>query len=184
MYHRKGIAELITAFQQIAPEFPNAHLYLVGDGPDRAEFELQAESSTVHDRIHFEGFQPHPQRYLQSTDIFVLASHREPFGLVLSEARELGCAIVASNVDGIPEALDEGNAGILVPPANPKVLTEAMAYLLKDFDQLNAWKSRAAQNLEWLGVERVCDETLMVYSELLREKYQVPGVRSQVPVSH
>ena len=118
MYHRKGIADLITAFESLATEFPDVHLYLIGNGPDRAEFEAQAEATAVVDRIHFEGYQAEPQRYLQATDIFVLASRQEPFGLVLSEAREAGCAIVASNVDGIPEALDDGKAGILVPAAD------------------------------------------------------------------
>ncbi len=170
MYHRKGISELITAFEQIAPEFPEAHLYLIGDGPDRTTFETQARSSSVSDRIHFEGFQPEPQRYLQSTDILVLASHREPFGLVLSEAREMGCAIIASNVDGIPEAVDGGRAGILVPPANSKALANAIAQLLRSSDQLNAWKQRAQQNLEWLSVARVHRETLKVYQELLEKR--------------
>jgi len=83
MYQRKGIAELIAAFSQVAADFPTAHLYLVGDGPDRSSFEAQAQQTAVADRIHFEGFQPEPQRYLLSTDIFVLASHQEPFGLAL-----------------------------------------------------------------------------------------------------
>lgn len=175
MYHRKGISELITAFDQIAPHFPDTHLYLVGDGPDRATFAAQAKSSLASDRIHFEGFQPEPQRYLQSTDIFVLASHREPFGLVLSEAREAGCAIVASQVDGIPEALDGGNAGILVPPHDPDGLATAIAQLLTSFDQLNAWKNRAQQNLQWLSTSRVHSETLNVYLELLKERPQTTG---------
>ncbi|NJP08630.1 MAG: glycosyltransferase family 4 protein [Leptolyngbyaceae cyanobacterium RU_5_1] len=165
MYQRKGISELITAFNQVAAEFPTAHLYLVGDGPHRSQFAAQAQDSAACDRIHFEGFQLKPQRYLQSTDIFVLASHREPFGLVLSEAREVGCAVVASNVDGIPEALDDGKAGILVPPANPAALATAIAQLLRHSDQLNHWKNRAQQNLEWLSVTRVHEETLAVYFE-------------------
>jgi glycosyltransferase involved in cell wall biosynthesis len=116
MYDRKGISELIAAFCTIAPKFPAANLYLVGDGVDREKFEVQAQASGFTDRIHFEKFQPEPQRYLKSTDIFVLASHKDPSPLVIPEAREAGCAIIASRVDGIPEALDHGDAGYLVPP--------------------------------------------------------------------
>lgn len=180
MYQRKGISELIAAFEQLALDHSNAHLYLVGDGPDRAMFETQAQKSSVGDRIHFEGFQPEPQRYLQSTDIFVLASHREPFGLVLSEAREAGCAIVASQVDGIPEALDGGKAGVLVPPANVNALANQIARLLENPDQLNTWKHRAQQNLEWLRVKRVHDETLAVYLELVKPGHK-PTYRSEHP---
>jgi len=166
MYRRKGIAELIEAFAQIAAEFPDAHLYLVGNGPDREMFEAQAQSTAVSDRLHFEGFQSEPQRYLLATDIFVLASHREPFGLVLSEAREAGCAIIASNVDGIPEALDDGHAGILVPPSDSQSLAAALSQLLSDSKMLHGWKDQAQQNLEWLTTERVNEETLAVYREL------------------
>jgi glycosyltransferase involved in cell wall biosynthesis len=167
MYHRKGIAELIAAFTQIAAECPTAHLYLVGDGPDRDQFIAQAQQTSVSDRIHFEGFQPHPQSYLQSADIFVLASHREPFGLVLSEAREAGCAIVASYVDGIPEALDHGHAGILIAPANVPALSQTIAELLKQPQLLKTWQERSQQNLAWLQVNRVLQETLLVYQELV-----------------
>ncbi len=166
MYQRKGIAELITAFTQIAAQFPHAHLYLVGNGPDRQQFEEQAQQTTVADRIHFEGFQPQPQRYLKDTDVFVLASHREPFGLVLTEAREAGCAIVASDVDGIPEALDGGKAGVLVPPMDANALARAITQLIGDSEQLNAWKTRSQNNLEWTHVERVYKQTQEVYEEL------------------
>ena len=125
MYRRKGIAELITAFGSVASRFPQAHLYLVGEGPDRLEFEDLARSLAAS-RIHFEGFQKEPQRYMLAADVFVLASHKEPWGMVLTEAREAGCAIVASNVDGIPEALDGGNAGLLVPPGDISALEAAI----------------------------------------------------------
>lgn len=163
MYHRKGIAQLIKAFVQIADADPKMHLYLVGNGPDRAEFEQQALESPYADRIHFEGFQPEPQRYLLSTDVFVLASHREPFGLVLSEAREAGCAIVASEVDGIPEVLEGGKAGLLVPPGDVSALATALSHLLGNPTQLEHWKHRAQQHLGWLSVKRVHRETLQVY---------------------
>ena len=166
MYQRKGIAELIEAFAQIAADFPDAHLYLVGNGPDREMFEAQAHSTAVSDRIHFEGFQSEPQRYLLATDIFVLASHRDPSPLVIPEAREAGCAIIASDVDGIPEALDDGQAGILVPPSDRQSLAAALSQLLSDSKMLHKWKDQAQQNLEWLTTERVNEETLAVYREL------------------
>lgn len=170
MYQRKGITELIAAFAQIAPDFPEAHLYLIGEGPDRQIFEAQAQATSVSKRIHFLGFQSQPQRYLQATDIFVLASHQEPFGLVLSEAREAGCAIIASNVDGIPEALDQGAAGLLVPPKDRAAIAAALLELLQCSQQLQAWKGRAQSNLAWLSVSRVHQETLAVYQELIAER--------------
>ena len=166
MYKRKGITELIAAFEEIAQDFPQVHLYLVGNGPDKQIFESQAQATAVSHRIHFEGFQPEPQRYLIACDIFVLASHRDPCPLVLSEAREAGLAIVATEVDGIPEALDNGKAGILVPAQDSHQLAKALIKLLSDANILQEWKQRSQDNLEWLNVSRVHQETLAVYEEL------------------
>jgi glycosyltransferase involved in cell wall biosynthesis len=168
MYTRKGIAELIAAFSKIASDFPQAHLYLVGDGPERSIFEEIAKSTPFKNRIHFEGFQPEPQSYMLATDIFVLASHCESFGLVLTEAREAGCAIIASDVDGIPETLDNRQAGILVPPKNTQTLATALAQLLSNPVQLQYWKNRAKQNLERFSAARVHEETMTVYRELVK----------------
>jgi glycosyltransferase involved in cell wall biosynthesis len=167
MYKRKGIAELIAAFEQIAADFPQAHLYLVGNGPDRELFEAQAQATSVAERIHFEGFQPEPQRYLKSCDIFVLASHRDPCPLVLSEAREAGAAIIGTQVDGIPEALEYGQAGLLVPVKDSDSLSHVLVELLSNSELLHEWKQRSHQNLEWLNVARVHQQTLAVYRELI-----------------
>jgi glycosyltransferase involved in cell wall biosynthesis len=167
MYTRKGIVELIEAFVKIATDFPQAHLYLVGDGPDRAMFEEIVQNTPFSERIHFEGFQPEPQRYMLASDIFVLASHCESFGLVLTEAREAGCAIIASDVDGIPETLDQGQAGLLVPPKDIQTLAKALGHLLSDPQQLQKLQYQAKQNLERFSVKRVNEENLSVYSELI-----------------
>lgn len=167
MYKRKGISELIDAFAEVANDFPDAHLYLVGNGPDRKTFEAQAQSTSFTSRIHFLGFQPEPQPYMLGCDIFVLASHRDPSPLVIPEAREAGCAIVASHIDGIPEALDDGQAGILVPPANSKALATALRELLSSPNLLEIWKNRSQKNLERLNVIHVHEQTLSVYREII-----------------
>jgi glycosyltransferase involved in cell wall biosynthesis len=166
MYKRKGIQDLIAAFDEIASNHSAVNLYLVGDGPDREEFEAQAQASLASDRIHFEGFQSEPQRYLLSTDIFVLASHRDPCPLVISEAREAGCAIVASNVDGIPELLANGEAGILVSPGSYEALAQALISLLKSPETVSELKKNSTKTLDCLTVNRVCEETLAVYKNL------------------
>jgi glycosyltransferase involved in cell wall biosynthesis len=179
MYNRKGIYELIEAFKIIAPNFPKAHLYLVGDGPDRPLFETMVKNTALSNRIHFEGFQSEPQRYMLATDIFVLASHCESFGLVLTEAREAGCAIIASDVDGIPETLDHNQAGILVPPKNIHSLADVLAKLLSDNQLLDEWKYRAQQNLERFHAARVNEETLAIYRELMRKQNIINFVKTR-----
>jgi glycosyltransferase involved in cell wall biosynthesis len=176
MYRRKGIGELIDAFAEIAADFPDAHLYLVGNGPDRESLEEQAQKTPVASRIHFEGFQPEPKRYLLATDIFVLVSHKDSSPLVIPEAREAGCAIIGSEIDGIPEALDGGKAGILVPVKDSHTLAETLKQLLSNPDKLQWWRNQASENLERLSAERVHKETLEVYKELSQKNYEYSGV--------
>ena len=166
MNQRKGIEELLKAFEPIGREFPQANLYLVGDGPDRQQFERQAEKSSWSNRIHFEGYQGMPQAYMLSADIFVLASRRESFGLVLIEAREAGCAIVATDVDGVSEALDGGGAGVLVPQKDVPALTRALQQMLSNRRERERLQLRAKQGIARFRIDRMALEIEAVYGEL------------------
>jgi len=166
LYVRKGIAELITAFSAMAAEFPAAHLYIVGDGPDAAVFHAQAAATPYAERIHFEGFQKNAQSYLRAADVFVLASRRESFALVLIEARNAGCAMIATAVDGNPQALDYGLAGLLVPAENPPALADALRTMLSDDDARRAWGQRAQQGMDAFTIPRMVEELQAIYNEL------------------
>jgi glycosyltransferase involved in cell wall biosynthesis len=130
-------------------------------------FERQAALSDAGARIHFEGFQRNPMRYLLSADVFALPSHHDTYPLVISEAREAGCAIVATNVDGIPELLDFGRAGVLVPPFDAGLLACAITRLLSDEQERLKWAARAKENLESRTVERMAERVCEVYERLL-----------------
>lgn len=171
MNHRKGIAELIAAFEVVGSQFEDAHLYLVGDGPERSLFEAQAQRSSWRDRIHFEGFQHTPQAYMLGADVFVLASRRESFGLVLIEARQAGCAIVASDIDGVAEALDGGRAGLLVPPQEVTALAGALSRLLASEEERRKWQSNAMKGLEAFHINAMAREVENVYYELTGERH-------------
>ena len=168
LFTQKGISDLIAAFDIISAVFPEATLYLVGDGPERKQFERQAAATNCSIRIQFVGFVKDPRPYLAQADVFVLASRNDPFPLVIPEAREAGCAIVATNVDGIPEGLDDGRAGILVPPSDPPSLAAALTRLLRDPDELSLWRRRATENIGWLRIERVSEETLAAYQDAVK----------------
>jgi glycosyltransferase involved in cell wall biosynthesis len=166
LHTRKGVADLIEAFGIVAAAHPTVRLNIFGDGPDRPEYERQAAALPSHDRIRFWGEVRDTRAALGATDIFALPSHAEPFGLVLTEAREAGCAIVASDVDGVPQVLDEGAAGLLVPPRDPPALAAAILSLLTDDARMAAAKAAAQRNLDRWSVDRVAAETDAVYREL------------------
>jgi glycosyltransferase involved in cell wall biosynthesis len=170
MTSRKGIEELIDAFEIVARDIPGSHLYLVGDGPERKRFEDQARESEHFSRIHFEGFQSLPQAYMLGADVFVLASRRESFGLVLIEARQAGCAIVATDVDGIAEALDGGLAGVLVPVRNVNALAGAIRRMLGSAEERYLWQSRARQGVDNYTIGLMACEIQAVYEEVTAKR--------------
>jgi glycosyltransferase involved in cell wall biosynthesis len=129
---QKDHSTLIVAFARLARR-RDATLTLLGDGPLRLELEALAVREGVHDRVLFAGFQPHPQAWMRSADLFVHSSRWEGFGIVLLEALHAGCPIVATDCPGgVREVLDNGRFGVLVPVGDPASLADAMeAVLLK-----------------------------------------------------
>lgn len=167
MHPRKGISDLLQAFSIVRTTCPEAHLYLLGEGPCQEEYETLAKSLNLSHCAHFLGFRDDPREYLSAADIFVLASHSDPGPLVIAEARNTGCAVVATNVGGIPEMLDHGAAGLLVPPKDPSSLATAIAGLLADRNELEKYATMARKNVDRFTISRVCREMDDVYSELV-----------------
>ena len=167
LHPRKGVDDLIEAFKLVAAVDPAPRLNIVGAGPYQAEYEKLAAQTGYGDRIAFFGYQADPRRFLLGSDIFVLASHADPAPLVLAEARDCGCAIIATDVGGIPEMLDGGKAGILVPPKRPDRIADELLKILRDPTLLADLRARARQNLAYFTVQRACDECIVIYREAL-----------------
>ena len=92
------------------------------------------------------------------------------FPLALCEARAAGCAVLGTAVGGVPELLENGAAGLLVPPYDPAALANAFRRVLKDPAELAKWKEAASSNLDWLQIERMTLETMSVYQSVLDER--------------
>jgi len=168
LHSRKGVAHLIDGFDTARRSCPDAHLYLVGGGPEQEAFEAQARGTASADHIHFLGYRADPRDVLASADVFVLASLRDPCPLVIFEAREMGNPIIATSVDGIPASLNDGRAGVLVPPADPDAIAREIVRVLSD-DALRDTLSHAArEDLEQMTVRRMSRQTVDVYTETLR----------------
>jgi glycosyltransferase involved in cell wall biosynthesis len=163
LHPRKGIDDLIIAFKTVCSRAPTAFLYLIGNGPYRQTYEKLANQTGFGERIQFCGYQADPRPYLLASDLFVLASHAEPAGLVLTEARDAGCAIIATSVGGIPEMLDGGEAGVLIPPRRSDLLAEAILKALGNTTILAQMRARSQLNLKHFTVDRVSEEYISVY---------------------
>ncbi|MDQ0134331.1 glycosyltransferase involved in cell wall biosynthesis [Neorhizobium galegae] len=166
LHPRKGLPDLLEAFRVAHEKYPESHLYIAGGGPFEAAYLQLATETGCANAITFVGAIDEPFPYMLAADIFVLPSHADPAPLVLSEAREAACAVIGTNVDGIPQLLDFGEAGILVPPRDPQTLAAVLCELLADPGKLDMWKARSQLHINNLTIERVARETLSIYKSV------------------
>jgi glycosyltransferase involved in cell wall biosynthesis len=130
----------------------------------------RARRSGLADRVHFEGFQPDPGRYLRAADVFVLPSYCESFGLAAVEARIAGAPVVVSDAEGLPEAVDRGEAGLLVPTGDAAALAGTLSSLLASPEERARWSELARAGLERFDADRMAADTEVVYRELLESR--------------
>lgn len=171
LHPRKAVDDLIRAFHIVLSQNPDVTLYIVGDGPHRAEYEALARNLDCGERVIFCGSARDPRSFLLGSDIFVLASHADPAPLVIAEAREAGCAIIGTAVGGIPEMLEHGGAGILVPPRDEDALARAIMHLLDHQETLSLMRERSQYNIDRLSARRVAMETLDIYRDAMGSRH-------------
>jgi glycosyltransferase involved in cell wall biosynthesis len=144
---------------------PSARLLLVGDGPERPKLERDAERIGVGDRLHFVGFFAHDRlpAVLAHADLLVLPSLYEELGTVLLEAMQTALPIVASKTGGIPDVIEDGVNGMLVPPGEPEALARAIDRLLADRDLARRLSEEAQQRAKDYDWEVLAERVLRVY---------------------
>ncbi|WP_299740462.1 glycosyltransferase [uncultured Roseobacter sp.] len=127
----KGLRVLLAALAELS-DLPNLRLVLVGDGPDRAR--LEAAAAPLGDRVTFTGYlsQTEVAQALQACDIFVLPSFAEGVPVVLMEALASEKPVIATQVAGVGELVEEGKSGFLVPPGDADTLADRIRTLAAD----------------------------------------------------
>ncbi|MBB1598278.1 glycosyl transferase [Achromobacter sp. UMC46] len=133
MRAEKGHCDLIDAFHRVSVRFPSAHLVLVGDGmPLFDQLRAKASALALADRVHFTGRRQDIGNVLVALDVFALPTHREALGTVFIEAAAMGVPVIGTDVGGVPETMQAGVTGLLVPPRDPAALAAALETLLAD----------------------------------------------------
>lgn len=146
----KGLPVLLRAVADLAKSGNDLQLSIAGDGPDRSSLAAQAQRLNIADRVAFRGYQSQAQvrQLLAETDVFVMSSFAEGVPVVLMEAMAAGVPVVATRIAGIPELVDDGSSGFLVPPGDPTVLAEKIETLLNDSDLRNRFGTAGREKVE------------------------------------
>jgi len=123
---------LVEAFAKAVAEEPRLRLILAGDGSLRKKAERRVRQLGLKDKVDFLGWRSDIPILLKDCDIFVLSSDWEGFGNVLVEAMSAGKPIVATRVGGVPEVVEDGVTGFLVPPRDADVFASAILKLVRE----------------------------------------------------
>jgi glycosyltransferase involved in cell wall biosynthesis len=130
----KGVPLLLECVASLRVRHPDLRLTIVGDGPDRVRLEQQSSELGLTESVRFAGYQSQDAvaQIMTTSDVLVLPSFAEGVPVVLMEAMASRLPVVASRVAGVPELVEDGVSGLLLPPGNLKVLAESLDRLLSD----------------------------------------------------
>jgi glycosyltransferase involved in cell wall biosynthesis len=162
----KDHATLLAAAARVLTRVPEARFVIVGQGELEGRLRTQARELGLEGRVVFAGFRADVDCLLPAFDVFCLSSHMEGLGTSLLDAMCYGRAVVGTAAGGIPEAVEDGVTGRLVPPRQPDALAAALTEVLVDRARREAMgRAGRARFLDRFTADRMVDETLAVYAE-------------------
>ena len=162
----KGQKHLVAAAKAIVRSVPDARVLIVGEGELREPLERQIKELGLERHVFLTGFRPDAIGLIKSFDVFVLCSITEGLGSAMLEAMAAGKPVVATRAGGIPEAIVDGETGLLVPPGDPESLARAITSLLNDPERRERLAAAGRQRVaREFSVERMVQRTLGVYEK-------------------
>ena len=168
LFPRKGIRFLLEAGARLKPEFPDLKIVLAGDGFERPALAQLAEELGIRDDVTFLGWVPNAELppYYRAAAVSVIPSLEEGFGIPAAEAMGCEVAVVASDAGGLPEVVEHGVTGLVVPRGDSAALAQAIGSLLSDPQRRQrmgqAGRARALRLFDW-------DRTAEQFEELYRD---------------
>lgn len=142
----KRPVDCVEIFARALKKTTNVRLVMVGDGSERMNVEHRAQCLGVHERCSFVGKQPRIVDYLSATDVLLLPSEQESFGLAALEAMACEVPVIASRVGGIPEVVTDGETGFLSEVGDVEKMAEDAGRLLGDPDLRRSMGRRARES--------------------------------------
>ncbi len=161
----KRVKDVVEVFARVAAEVP-AHLLMVGDGPERSNAEYRVHALGLQDRVHFLGKQDEVHRLLPLADLMLMPSELEAFGLAALEAAACRVPTIATRQGGVPELIEDGVNGRLLPVGDVEGMARAAVELLRDPAQLEAMAGEARRGAQ----QRFCATRIIPQYEAFYER--------------
>lgn len=167
---QKGYPDLLDAFRQVHPAFPEAFLVIAGSGKQAQELEEMVRRFGLQDAVRLTGAREDVPRLLAASDLFVSSSLWEGLPKVILEAMAAGLPLVATSVGDTPNVVQE-EFGLLVPPGQPVQLAQAICSLLSNPERMRSW-GKAAREYARLhhSAEQWAQQVIGLYEEVLAAK--------------
>jgi glycosyltransferase involved in cell wall biosynthesis len=168
----KDLETFLQAARSILDVIPSAEFLVIGDGTAGNQLKSLANDLHLSESVHFLGERPDVPDLLASLDILVLSSYTESFPNAILEAMTMGKPVVATNVGGIPELVEEGQTGLLVPPRDPKAIADCVLSLCRDSARRVQMGRAARVRVESnFTVQAVTAQLEGIYVRSLRERF-------------
>jgi N-acetyl-alpha-D-glucosaminyl L-malate synthase BshA len=167
----KRIQDLVNAMRMVVKRAPSARLMLIGDGPERHRIERLVDRLHLKPNVLFTGYRSDVAHLMRCSDVVVLCSETESSPLTLLEGMSCGLPVVATSVGGIPEIVEDGVNGLLVPLKHPEAIAEKILELNSE-RELKARLGATARGtvLERYTAEKVVGQYEDVYETMARPR--------------
>jgi len=162
----KRVEDVIKVFYEVQKEVP-AKLLMIGEGPERKKAEQLTKKLGIKDKVFFLGNSTEIDKILCYSDIFILPSKTESFGLAALEAMAAKTAVISTNTGGLPEVNINGETGFLSNLGDVSDMAKNAIAILKDNDTLESFKSNAKEHTKRFALENI----LPVYEEIYKSCY-------------
>jgi glycosyltransferase involved in cell wall biosynthesis len=168
MTNQKGYRYLLEAMPLVLERFPQVQLILIGDGELRLELEMEANQLGLNQKVSFLGQKENVVPYLSELDLFVLPSIYEGLPTVILESMACGVPVVATNIPGTRELIQDGQNGWLVEPKNPLALAQTLINALSSQQKRSQMADRARLTVEGFRIEKIAKQYAALYRELMQ----------------
>ena len=144
-----------------------AHLSILGEGPERARLQAEVQKQQLGAQVLLPGAVESARRLMAAFDVFVISSRMEGIPLAMLEAMATNLPTIATNVGGIPEIIRDGQNGRLVPSQDPFALAQALVEILTRPSLQEQLRQEGLKTARQFSVERMMEETLKVYAQVI-----------------